>query len=195
MNAIYAKIENMEGVINSFKNSCDPEVLKKLEKSVEELSVKFSAVSAASTTSSESIPSNSSVDNSLLTDKLSALEKVVAELSTATKSDDSATDSATDAASALAASNDAVSSVAAFSGVITDLTEKLNVVFQHVGELSMRVSALNEKLNIVDQNVSELSLLATRMDKLEILSSLFDKLNSKVDTLETNLSSLQVQSE
>ena len=28
MNAIYAKIENMEGAIESFKNGCNPELLK-----------------------------------------------------------------------------------------------------------------------------------------------------------------------
>ena len=33
MNAIYAKIENMEGAIESFKNGCNPELLKKLETS------------------------------------------------------------------------------------------------------------------------------------------------------------------
>ena len=119
MNAIYAKIENMEGAIESFKNGCNPELLKKLETSVEELSNRFSKLSDIFNSSLESSSPNISTNTLLLPEKINTLEKLVSELSV----------KVTDISTERLSSNSSVDN--------SLLTDKLTVLEQTVAELSV----------------------------------------------------------
>jgi len=135
MNAIYAKIENMEGAIESFKNGCNPELLKKLETSVEELSNRFSKLSDIFNSSLESSSPNIST-NTLLPEKINTLEKLVSELSV----------KVTDISTERLSSNSSVDN--------SLLTDKLTVLEQTVAELSVSSKTSCETANAASYAVA-----------------------------------------
>jgi len=164
INAVYAKIQNMETAIEETKDS-NKLLFDKLEKLSEVLSLKKSSSNSESEVS-ESLYSDSNLES--LTKQLTALEISVEELSN---------NSIVNVNNKLTELNNAVSelsnSVSTFS-ILPAVVNKTSVIEQAVSDLyskqsvventSKEVQSLYDKIEALEKKVEELSSIIPKMD-------------------------------